>query len=123
MHSSDSNDFQFSNGGQRPNAERLRIPENTPTPLEGFRWKKKNITIYMETADPKLKNRINNLYYSIHSSPTRTSSEVVVYETKITELLEDLETVVGRDSVAAIEKIVEIEYMLNKRNFMIKAKR
>ena len=39
------------------------------------------------------------------------------------ELLEDLETVVGRDSVAAIEKIVEIEYMLNKRNFMIKAKR
>ncbi|MGK4239489.1 hypothetical protein [Limosilactobacillus reuteri] len=53
--SSDSNDFQFSNGGQRPNAERLRIPENTPTPLEGFRWKKKNITIYMETADPKLK--------------------------------------------------------------------
>lgn len=35
--SSDSNDFQFSNGGQRPNAERLRIPENTPTPLEGFR--------------------------------------------------------------------------------------
>ena len=75
------------------------------------------------TADPKLKNRINNLYYSIHSSPTRTSSEVVVYETKITELLEDLETVVGRDSVAAIKKIVEIEYMLNKRNFMIKARR
>lgn len=75
------------------------------------------------TADPKLKNRINNLYYSIHSSPTRTSSEVVVYETKITELLEDLETVVGRDSVAAIEKIVEIEYMLNKRNFMIKERR
>ena len=53
--SSDSNDFQFSNGGQRPNADRLRIPENTPTPLEGFKWKKKNITIYMETADPKLK--------------------------------------------------------------------
>lgn len=75
------------------------------------------------TADPKLKNRINNLYYSIHSSPTRTSSEVVVYETKITELLEDLETVVGRDSIAATEKIVEIEYMLNKRNFMIKARR
>ena len=75
------------------------------------------------TADPKLKNRINNLYYSIHSSPTRTSSEVVVYETKITELLEDLETVVGRDSVAAIKKIVEIEYMLNKRNFMIKERR
>ena len=75
------------------------------------------------TADPKLKNRINNLYYSIHSSPTRTSSEVVVYETKITELLEDLETVIGRDSVAATEKIVEIENMLNKRNFMIKARR
>ncbi|MCC4422259.1 matrixin family metalloprotease [Limosilactobacillus reuteri] len=53
--SSDSNDFQFSNDGQLPNADRLRIPENTPTPLEGFKWKKKNITIYMETADPKLK--------------------------------------------------------------------
>lgn len=75
------------------------------------------------TADPKLKKRINNLYCSIHSSPTRTSSGVVVYETKITELLEDLETVVGRDSVAAIKKIGEIEYMLNKRNFMIKARR
>lgn len=49
------NDFQFSNSSQRPNADRLAIPQNTPTPLEGIRWKKKNITIYMETTDPKLK--------------------------------------------------------------------
>ena len=75
------------------------------------------------TLNPSLKKQINNLYYSIHSSPTRTSSEVVVYETKITDLLEDLETDIKGDSVAASEKIVEIEQMLNKRNFMLKARR
>lgn len=53
--SSTDNDLQFSDGRQRPNAERLAIPTNTPTPLEGFRWKKKKVTIYMQTADPKLK--------------------------------------------------------------------
>ena len=47
--SSNSNDFMFYICVQST------IPENTPTPLEGFKWKKKNITIYMETADPKLK--------------------------------------------------------------------
>lgn len=53
--SSTDNDLQFFDGRQRPNAERLAIPTNTPTPLEGFRWKKKKVTIYMQTADPKLK--------------------------------------------------------------------
>ena len=75
------------------------------------------------TTDPKLKNRINNLYYSIHSSPIRTSTEVIAYETKITELLEDLESLVGRDTVTASEKIIEIEQMLSKRNFILKARR
>nr|WP_220477080.1 matrixin family metalloprotease [Limosilactobacillus rudii] len=53
--STSDNDFQFSGASQRPNADRLAIPHNTPTPLEGIRWKKKKITIYMETTDPKLK--------------------------------------------------------------------
>lgn len=53
--STNDNDFQFSNPSSRPNANRLAIPHNTPTPLEGIRWKKRKITIYMETTDPKLK--------------------------------------------------------------------
>lgn len=41
--------------GNRPNPNRLAIPDNTPTPLEGFKWKKKKISIYMDTDDPKLR--------------------------------------------------------------------
>ena len=82
-------------------------------------------TKYIETitTDPGLKNKINNLYYSIHSSPIKTSNEVSVYEMKITELLDNLEGVVSNDKVAAFEKITEIEQILNKRNFILKSKR
>ena len=74
------------------------------------------------TTDSNLKNRISNMYYSIHSSPIHSCSEVAVYETKIIELLEDLETLVGQDAVAAAEKITEIERFLNKRNLVLKTK-
>ena len=74
------------------------------------------------TNDVALKNKINNLYYTIHSSPIKTSPDVALYESKILELLEDLEGFVASDSVAASEKIVAIEQMLNKRNFMLKAR-
>ena len=81
-------------------------------------------TKYIEsiTNDLVLKNKINNLYYTIHSSPIKTSSDVAVYENKISELLDDLENLVASDKVAASEKIVAIEQLLNKRNFMLKAR-
>lgn len=41
QNSTDDNDFQFSNSAQRPNANRLAIPDNTPTPLEGCGGKRK----------------------------------------------------------------------------------
>lgn len=50
----DIDDFQFSHSSGRPNANRLAIPDNTPTPLEGMRWKNKKIKIYMSTEDPKI---------------------------------------------------------------------
>ncbi len=52
----DDNDFQFANSPSsgRPRADRLAIPDNTPTPLEGIKWKKKKLKIYMSTQDPQL---------------------------------------------------------------------
>ena len=81
-------------------------------------------TKYIEsiTNDVALKNKINNLYYTIHASPIKTTADVAVYENKILELLEELEGFVATDKVAASEKIVAIEQMLNKRNFMLKGK-
>ena len=80
---------------------------------------------YIETitSDSNLKNKINNLYYSIHSSPSKSSVDVTIYESKITDLLDELETVVVSDKVRAFEKITEIEQILNKRNFILKSKR
>lgn len=74
------------------------------------------------TTNPNLKNRINNMYYTIHSSPIISCGEVAAYETKIIELLEDLETLVGQDEIAATEKITEIERFVNKRNLVLKTK-
>lgn len=36
-------------------AHPLTIPQNTPVPLEGYRWKARRIKIYMETDDPKIR--------------------------------------------------------------------
>lgn len=74
------------------------------------------------TTNPNLKNRINNMYYTIHSSPIISCGEVAAYETKIIELLEDLEILVGQNAVAATEKITEIERFVNKRNLVLKTK-
>ena len=80
---------------------------------------------YIETItfDTSLKNKINNLYYLIHSSPSKSSSDVVIYESKISDLLNELENIVGSDKVLAFEKITEIEQILNKRNYILKSKR
>ena len=48
--SSDDDDLPTS---QLP-AHPLSIPENTPTPVEGYRWPHKRIRIYMDTSDPKI---------------------------------------------------------------------
>ena len=74
-------------------------------------------------TDSNIKNKINNLYYSIHSSPTKTTSDVAIYETKICELLDSLESLVDNDKFAALEKVREIEQMLTKRNYMLRARK
>ena len=50
-----TNDFSFNDSDQTPNNQKLAIPQNTPTPLEGIRWRKRTILIYMRTTDPQLK--------------------------------------------------------------------
>ena len=42
-----TNDFSFNDSDQTPNNQKLAIPQNTPTPLEGIRWRKRTILIYM----------------------------------------------------------------------------
>ena len=80
-------------------------------------------TKYIEsiTNDVTLKNKINNLYYTIHSSPIQTSTEVAIYEEKIMNLLNLLEeSTAHSDVLKSREQILEIEQLINKRNFMLK---
>ncbi len=73
------------------------------------------------TQNTKLKNRISNLYYTIHSSPIKSSAEVSVYENKISSLFDDLEKVVGQtNDEKANELVEEIERIITKRNFILK---
>lgn len=50
-----STDFSFNDSSQTPSRQKLAIPRDTPTPLEGIRWRKRKILIYMRTTDPQLK--------------------------------------------------------------------
>ncbi len=76
------------------------------------------------TTDSKLRSRINDLYYTIHSSPIRSSTDVSVFEKNITDLLNKLEDSVSKNSEKeANELITEIERLVNKRNFMLRAGR
>ena len=80
---------------------------------------------YIESIIPneKLKNKVNNLYYTIHTSPVKTCNEVSVYEEKIDTLICDLEKIVGEnDEIKISEQIIEIEKLINKRNFILKSK-
>ena len=82
-------------------------------------------TKYIEsiTNDVALKNKINNLYYTIHSSPIQTSTEVAIYEEKIMNLLNLLEeSTAHSDVLKSREQILEIEQLINKRNFMLKTR-
>lgn len=71
-------------------------------------------------SDMNLKNKINSLYHTIHSSPARSIEEVAIYERKIAVSLDDLEILVEQDKAIASEKIIEIEKMLSKRNSMLR---
>ena len=76
------------------------------------------------TTDSRLRSRINDLYYTIHSSPIRSSTDVSVFEKNITDLLNKLEDSVSKNSEKeANELITEIERLVNKRNFMLRAGR
>lgn len=55
-----TSDFSFNDPNQTPSTKKLAIPRDTPTPLEGVRWRKKTIRIYMRTTDPHLKNAFRN---------------------------------------------------------------
>ncbi len=75
------------------------------------------------TEKPKIKSAISNLYCTIHSSPTKRSSEVSVYEEKITNLLDKLEESINQNEEKAKELILEIDRLINRRNFTLKSKR
>lgn len=50
-----SDGFTFNDTNQTPSNKKLAIPKETPTPLEGIRWRKKTVRIYMRTDDPQLR--------------------------------------------------------------------
>ena len=73
--------------------------------------------------DSKLKNHVNNLYYTIYSSPIRSSTEVSVLEESIVDLLNKLEDSMSKNNEEEANKLItEIERLVNKRNFMLKAR-
>lgn len=51
-----TSNFSFNDFDQTSSNQKLVIPQNTPTPLEGIRWRKRKILIYMQTTDPQLKS-------------------------------------------------------------------
>jgi hypothetical protein len=80
---------------------------------------------YIESimSSPKEKNRMNNLYYTIHSSPIKSCSDVTIYEEKLVDSLDALENAAEQNNETMIsEKITEVERLINKRNFILKAK-
>lgn len=80
-------------------------------------------TKYIEslTTGQTLKNRLENLYVTAHTSPIHSSNEVAVYEEKIMGLLDELEKNIEQNkSEKSAELITEIGRLLNKRNLMIK---
>lgn len=81
---------------------------------------------YIESiiSSSKEKNRMNNLYYTIHSSPIKSSNDVIIYEEKIVDSLDALENAAEQNDETMIsEKITEIEQLINKRNFILKTKK
>lgn len=81
---------------------------------------------YIESiiSSSKEKNRMNNLYYTIHSSPIKSSNNVIIYEEKIVDSLDALENAAEQNDETMIsEKITEIEQLINKRNFILKTKK
>ncbi|WP_294431860.1 hypothetical protein [uncultured Treponema sp.] len=61
------------------------------------------------------------MYYTIHSSPIRTSPEVALYENKISDMLDNLENAVSQaNEEKANELVGEIERIVAKRNFILK---
>lgn len=50
-----SSNVQFNDPAQTPSNHKLAIPRSTPTPLEGIRWRRRTVWIYMKTTDPQLK--------------------------------------------------------------------
>lgn len=73
-------------------------------------------------TDNSLKGKVNDLYYTIHSSPIKTESDVAEYEEKIEKLLSELENYADKDVSTALNKIEEIYCVLNKRNLLLKSK-
>ncbi|MBB1063408.1 M57 family metalloprotease [Limosilactobacillus fastidiosus] len=53
-------DFSIDDPNETPSNKKIAIPRDTPTPLEGVRWQKKTIWIYMRTSDPRLKSAFQN---------------------------------------------------------------
>lgn len=80
------------------------------------------IFIESVTANRNLKNKINDLYRTLHSSPIGTSSDVTLYEKSIVDLLNKLESGVEKqDEQVSLVQLTEIERFVNKRNLILKA--
>lgn len=79
---------------------------------------------YLESisVDTKIKDKLSNLYNTVHSSPINSSVDVSIYEEKIIDLVSIMETEIAEDNQSKIfELISETDRLLNKRNFILKS--
>ena len=75
-------------------------------------------------SDKNAKSRLENLYDFAHSSPTKSSEAVKVYENEILKNLCELENAAEKNETDEVLKIaLQIEKLLNKRNLEIKSLR
>ena len=79
---------------------------------------------YIEStvSDKNAKTKLESLYYLAHTSPSKSSESVKMYENEIFENLKTLEEASEKGNVSDIlSTACEIEKILNRRNFELKA--
>ena len=79
---------------------------------------------YIEStvSDKNAKTKLESLYYLAHTSPSKSSESVKMYDNEILENLKTLEEASEKGNVSDIlSTACEIEKILNRRNFELKA--
>lgn len=75
------------------------------------------------SQSPALKSRLYDLYNIAHSSPVMSNADAIVYEEKIIAVLDEIEKYMEiKGTEYVVGKVLEIERLINRRNFLLRKK-